>query len=106
MLKVIKQIKYALNPEMIQADLATLLLNLDPSNSYQERLGTLAQIMEWIRLPVKQLVDGETPNFIQSRSIRFKFLFQYLDRNQKEAHILATTIKEFLQPGRAVSLYC
>ncbi len=106
MLKVIKQIKYALNPEMIQADLATLLLNLDPENSYQERLITLAQIMEWVRLPVKQQVDGETPNFIQARNIRFKFLFQFLDRNEKEANFLATTIKEFLLPGRAVSLYC
>lgn len=106
MLKVIKKIKYALNPEMIQADMATLLNNLHPQNSYQERLSTLAQLMEWIRLPVKQLIDGETPNFIQSRNIRFKFLFQFLERNEKEAEFLATTLKEFLLPGRAVSLYC
>lgn len=106
MLKVIKQIKYALNPDMIQADMATLLLNLDPQYSYQERLSTLAQLMEWIRLPVKQRIDGETPNFIQSRNIRLKFLFQFLERNEKEAEFLAATIKEFLVPGRAVSLYC
>lgn len=106
MLKVIKQIKYALNPEMIQADMATLLSDLNPENSYQERLSTLAQLMEWIRLPVKGSAEGETPNFIQSRNIRFKFLFQFLERNEQEAEYLASTIKEFLVPGRAVSLYC
>lgn len=106
MLKIIKNLKYALNPDLVQADLATLLATLDPQNSYQERIATLGQIMDWIRLPVKAQSSGEVPDPIQSRDIRFRFLFQFLDRHPDQAALFASTIQELLEPGGAVGLYC
>lgn len=91
---------------MAQADLSTLLQELNPKNSIQNRVHSLGQIMDWIRLPAKLTEESHVPDFIRSRDIRFKFLFQYLDRNEAEAKNLAATLKEIVIPGGAVGLYC
>lgn len=107
MLKILKQFKYALNPELVQADLATLLSSLDPSKySYQERIDSLRQIMDWVRLPVKATSNENIPDFIHSRDLRFKFIFQFLDRHPHESQFLATTLQEMIVPGGTVGLYC
>ncbi len=62
--------------------------------------------MDWIRLPVKPQGTDEAPDFVQSRNIRIKFVFQFLERHPMEAQLLATTLQELIVPGGAVSLYC
>ena len=106
MFKFIRRIKAALKADLGQADLTTLLNSLNPKNSYVERLNSLSEIMEWIRLPIKSQTESSVPDFIHSRDVRVKFLFQYLDRNQVQAQNLADTLKEIIVPGAAVGLYC
>ena len=91
---------------MAQADLVTLLKNLDPKYSFSERMVALGQIMDWIRLPLKSQTPPHVEPFIHSRDVRMKFLFQFLERNQEEGRFLALTLQELIIPGGAVSLYC
>lgn len=106
MLKAIHRLKLALQPELIPADLASLLQALDPENSYQERMDALGQLMDWIRLPVNTRGPEEIPEFVHSRDVRFKFLFNFLDRNPTEAEYFAKILDELIVPGGSVGLYC
>ncbi|MFP5384700.1 MAG: hypothetical protein ACLGHN_01385 [Bacteriovoracia bacterium] len=106
MLKIIKQLKLALKPELIPADLASLLQTLNPENSYQERMDALGQLMDWIRLPVNSKGPEEIPHFVHSRDVRFRFLFNFLERNPTEAQFFAHTLQELITPGGSVTLYC
>ena len=106
MLKVIKRLKLALQPELIPADLASLLQALNPENSYQERMDALGQLMDWVRLPVNTRGPEEIPEFVHSRDVRFRFLFTFLDRNPVEAGFFAETLSELIVPGGSVGLYC
>lgn len=91
---------------MAQADLTTLLQELNPRNPYQDRIMSLGMVMKWIRLPVKTQNQTGTAEHIHSRDVRFKFLMQYLERNTPEAKNLADTLKEMIVPGGTVGLYC
>lgn len=107
MLRIIKRLKLALKPELIPSDLTSLLMALDHSNSFQERMSALGQLMDWIRLPVStESTSDDIPQFVYSRDIRVKFLFNFLERNPQEAKNLAITIQELIRPGSAVGLYC
>lgn len=106
MLKFIRQIKSALSSDLTPSDLATHLSELDPKYSFKERMVALALIMDWIRLPVKSPPAEGVPAFVHSRDLRFKFLFQFLERHPEEAKHLAATLQEIIVPGGAVGLYC
>lgn len=106
MLKLIKRLKLALEPDLIPSDLTSILMGLDKSYTYQERILTLAQLMDWIRLPLKPAENDNVPPFIASRDLRFRFLFNYLEKNPEASLNLAHTLQELISPGGAVSLYC
>lgn len=107
MLKIIQRLKLAMRPELIPADLTSLLLSLDPSFTYQERMSALGQLMDWIRLPVSSESPSEDiPQFVHSRDLRLKFLFNFMERHSVEARNFADTIQELIQPGSAIGLYC
>ncbi len=106
MFKSIKRIQYALAPDLSRSDLITLLRNLDPKNPRKERLNSLKNIMEWIRLPTKTSDTSTLPPYLQSRNIRLKFLIQLLERNPEETKYFTETLKELMARGSAVRLYC
>lgn len=107
MIKTLKRLRLALRPELIPADLASLLGALNPEVfSYEERMDALGQLMDWIRLPVSTQGPSETPSYVHSRDVRFKFLFNFLERNQPEARYFSQTLEEHIIPGGAISLYC
>lgn len=106
MIKLIRRLKLALATDMAQADLITLLKNLDPKYPFSDRMVALGQIMDWIRLPVKSQTPEHVEPFIHSRDVRMKFLFHFLERNQVEGKFLAETLQELIVPGGAVGLYC
>lgn len=107
MFRFIRQLRLALSTDMAQADLVTLLSNLNPSKySFSERMVALGQIMDWVRLPVKSQAPTYVSDFVHSRDVRVKFLFQFLERNQEQGKYLAQTLQELIVPGGAVSLYC
>lgn len=91
---------------MVTSDLSTALDNLAPDFSLQERVTTLGEIMDWVRLPVKASQSEGILEFIHSRDVRIKFLFSFLERHPEKSQNLASTIQELLQPGAAVGLYC
>lgn len=106
MLKLIRQIRSALSSDLTPSDLATHLADLDPKYSFKERMIALGMIMDWIRLPVKSPSPSGVPDFVHARDIRFKFLFQFLERHPEEARSLAYTLQELIVPGGAVGLFC
>lgn len=107
MLKIYQRLKLALKPELIPADLTSLLLALDHSHSYLDRMSALGQLMDWFRLPVGSDSPSEDiPQFVYSRDIRLKFFFNFLERHPVEAKNFAQTIQELIQPGSAIGLYC
>ncbi|WPU63884.1 hypothetical protein [Peredibacter starrii] len=106
MLKFIRQIKSALSSDLTPSDLATHLSELDPKYTFKERMVALGLIMDWIRLPVKSPPPEGVPSYVHSRDLRFKFLFQFLERHPEEAQHLASTLQELMVPGGAVGLYC
>lgn len=106
MFKLIQRFKLALKPDLIPSDLATITMFLGKENTFQERLEALSKLMEWIRLPVKTTSQDGVPEFIYSRDLRFKFLFNYLDKNPETARNLGDMIQHFVVSGGAVGLYC
>lgn len=106
MLKLIRRIRVALSSDLTPTDLATHLNDLDPKFSFKDRMIALSLIMDWIRLPVKSPAPEGIPDFIHSRNLRLKFLFQFLERHPEEGTFLAGILQEIIIPGGAVGLYC
>lgn len=106
MINLIKRLRAAMAPELNRSDLLSLLQELNPEFSLKRRITALKNIMDWIRLPAKVQENSEVPDYIQSRNIRLKFFFQFLDRNNVEAGYFAENLKLLMRRGSAVKLYC
>lgn len=102
MMKFLRRFRQVSAPEQDRADLISSLAALTPDASYTDQVQALSDIMDWIRLPI--FTEDENP--LRSRTIRIKFLFQFLERNPEHAQNLARTIQSFIIPGDAVGLYC
>lgn len=105
MFKLIKKIRNATLPEIVKSDLVTVLNSLNPKFSYSFRVEALADLMDWLRLPVKTK-DASEVSEQEGRNLRLRFLFQFLERNKTESDYLAATLKELTSQGSAVGLYC
>lgn len=106
MFKLVKRLRSAMAPDLNRSDLLTLLKELNPEFTLKRRITALSNIMSWIRLPVKVPENSDLPDYIHSRNIRFKFLFQFLERNPNEAVYFAENLKKLMRRGSAVKLYC
>lgn len=91
---------------MVTSDLSTALDSLSSEYSLQERVTTLGEIMDWVRLPVKTTHSEDVLEYVHSRDVRIKFLFSFLERHPEKSQNLANTIQDLIQPGSAVGLYC
>jgi site-specific recombinase len=106
MFKSLRRFKNVLSSELKRSDLLGLLTRLDPHNKIEERIQALKEIMEWIRLPTKTAEDSSFPPNLQARNIRFRFLLQFIERNPQEGTYFIETLRELLDRGTAIRLYC
>ncbi len=106
MLKSIRLLREALKPSLTQSDLLTILQDMNPENSIDERVLALKNLMSWIRLPVRRQNAENELSHVDSKNIRFKFLIQFFSHHEREKNFFASNLKELLAQGVAVRLYC
>ena len=97
MLKAYTRIKNAISPGIHQADLVYLLRGLSSENFSSERIDSFKGLMAWLRLAVTN--PEQNP-----RTVRFKFLIQFLERNPEETEHLVEFIRDFTHRGLAIRL--
>lgn len=100
MTSIIQKIKKIYYTDLERSDLITILQELDQRKPLEIRLDAIQRLIHWIRLPVRS-EEG-----ISSKSLRFKFLFNFLQRHPEESKHLALLIAELLQSGGALKLFC
>lgn len=96
MIKTIARIKHAFNPGIHQADLQYLLKGLATNQLKTQRIESFKGLLHWLRLPI---AEKENP-----RTIRFKFLMQYFERNPIEASHFVSFFRDFTQRGFSIRL--
>lgn len=96
MIKTISRIKHAFKPGIHQADLQSLLKALASHHLKSQRIEAFKSLLHWLRLPI---AEKENP-----RTIRFKFLLQYLERNPEEARNFVEFFNDFTERGFAIRL--
>lgn len=96
MFKSIARIRHALNPGIHQADLLSLLRGLSSKNLKAKRVEAFKGLIQWLRLPIN---EKENP-----RTIRFRFLIQYLERNPEESKHLIEFFHDFTRRGFSIRL--
>jgi len=106
MLKSIQHLKEALRPSLTQSDLSSILQEMNPENSIDERVIAVKNLMSWIRLPVRRQNSDADISHIDSKNIRFKFLVQFFSHHEREKSYFASILRELLAQGVAVRLYC
>jgi site-specific recombinase len=106
MFKFIRRLNRSINVEEGRADLHTALSSLDPSLSFEERMGALKRLMDWIRLPVSTSNNESLVEGFPARNIRLRFFLQFLERHTELADYFLKTFQEITFRGSAVRLYC
>ena len=92
----------SLNNEVVRADLHYTLLELSPENSFDQKMEALKKLIDWTKWPVT--VGNETKDAFSSRTLRTKFLLQFLERNEDMAAYFFDTFSELMKRGHAIRL--
>lgn len=96
MFKSFAKIRHALNPGLHQSDLVSLIRGLSSKNLKANRIEAFKGLIQWLRLPIS---EKENP-----RTIRFKFLLQFLERNPEETKYLIEFFHDFTRRGFSIRL--
>lgn len=102
MLRIFNRFSRSLNNDVVRADLHSTLLDLKPDNSFDQRMEALKKLVEWTKWPVT--VGSETKDNLSSRTIRTKFLLQFLERNEELGKNFFETFEDLMKRGRATRL--
>ena len=96
MIKSFTRLKNALKPGLQQTDLSSLLRGLSSSRLYGQRIESFRGLLSWLRLPM--------PGKEDSRTIRFRFLIQFLERNPEETKFFVEFIHDLTRRGFSIRL--
>lgn len=102
MLRIFNRFNRSLNNEVIRADLHSSLLDLKPGNPLESRIEALKKLIDWTKLPVT--VGDETKDDFSSRTLRTKFLLNFLERNEDVGKYFFTLFSELISRGMTIRL--
>ncbi|MFA7613403.1 MAG: hypothetical protein WCY48_04140 [Candidatus Caldatribacteriota bacterium] len=102
MFRIFRRFNRSLNNDVVRADLHSTLLDLKPENPFDLKMEALKKLIDWTKWPVT--VGGETKDYYSSRTIRTKFLLQFLDRNEDLGTYFFGAISDLMKRGKATRL--
>lgn len=104
MLNFFRRFNRSLNTEAVRADLHSILVELNPENTFEHRMEFMAKLVDWTKTPVT--VGNEVKDYHASRNLRIKFLLQFLDRHEEVAPYFFRTFNELMGRGKIIRLLC
>ncbi|HLT22456.1 MAG TPA: hypothetical protein VKZ84_03400, partial [Bacteriovoracaceae bacterium] len=102
MFRIFRRFNRSLNNDVVRADLHSTLLDLKPENSFDQKIEAVRKLIDWTKWPVT--IGSETKDYYSSRTLRTKFLLQFLERNEDLGSYFFGAFSELMKRGRSIRL--